>query len=220
MSKITSYYGKRKRGAYGSGYQSAFKRRRPYNVSKMNSFSSIPSNIGQSSAGMTKTFVNLVRYSFDPTIEVNQKDFIPTDIHSQKDKDIINVFGSIKVMYVVAELVAAGQAADGISPMNPIQSGIVGLGITDKRAAPAGPEACLNEITNMKTKPAGVFMYSQTNMKVLYKPIVVDESTVMTPATYLGADKSFFNTVFVKPTTADQSWFYVKYTTKLRCMMA
>lgn len=220
MSKITSYYGKRKRGAYGSSYQSAFKRRRGFAVSRMNNFSSVPSNVGQSSSGMTRTFVNMQRYDLDAAVEVHEKLFNPTTIHSQLDKDILNVFGSIKVLYVVVELIAIGQAPDGITAMTPVNGGIVGLGISDKRAAPAGPEACLNEITNMKTKPAGVFQYSQTNMKVLYKPVVTDESTVMTPETYLGVTKNFFNMVFIKPVTVDRSYFFVKITTKLRCMMA
>lgn len=216
MSKITSYYGKRKRGAFGGAY-GTYKRRKSFPASRMNQFNAIPSNVGMTSSGMVKTFTNYKAVTLTAAGEITGESFLPTGFHTQNDKNILNVFGSLKLMYVVVELIGVTQGAVG-GVQETVSAGMVGIGLSDTRAGPADLSALVNTITNSKIKPAGTFSFSQTNMKVLYKPVLTDEATVMTPETYLG-DKRFFNLVLLGPVTTSDKTFHLKVTTKIRCMM-
>lgn len=219
IGKMTSYYGKRKRG-YAGGGSSA---KRPY-VRTMAISRSPISTAPQSSSKINKVFQGVMRVLLQPAQSVGSTPFIPVDILPEVHKNVINAFGQVKMAYCVCEVMSAIAADADTASL--VSGGALGFALSDGRAVPASSSDVVAVYPNCRTTPWNTLEYSNPRLKIMYKPVTEAERTWMSTATFFEATRKFFDAVvcniggvpvlgLTKEVDVD-----IRYSMKLECMMA
>lgn len=218
IGKMTSYYGKRKRGYTGGSYG-----KRPY-VRTVSVPRTPISTAPQSSSKINKVFQGTFQVSMATGSLVGSKGFVPIAVLPEVHRNVINAFGQVKMAYTVCEVLnAVGIAGDNSYLLS---GGSLGFALADGRAVPASPSDVVAVLPNCRTTPWNTLEYTSGKLKIMYKPVTDAEKSWMSVATFFEANRSFFDTVVCNLggetfLSADEVVnVTVRYSMKLECMMA
>lgn len=216
--RLTSYYGKRKRGGTYGGSSA----KKPYIRTMAVARAPISTRPGSSS--IHKVFQGVMNIAVGIAAEVGSTGFIPVNVLPEVHKNVINAFGQVKLAYVVVEMLDAFTISDNTAAA--IEGGCACFALSDGRAVPAAASDVIAVYPNCRTSPFKTLEYSNPRLKIMYKPVTEAERSWMSAATFFEPTRKFFDAVVgVLDPVAIQGEnksvaVTLRYSVKLECMMA